>query len=193
MSFIRQASSGHYEDLVAQRARVLAICPPSHRRRILGQAPRYRHAKTHEITVDLKSGQRKIASAEATKPVVQSIPAPHSPLPIEAREIVTCEANGRRMTASAIIEAVSAVWGIPVVDLHSPRCSKRISRPRFACFHLLRLMLKFSSPKIGRILGGRDHSTVLAGIDRAKDLYEHDADWRSKFDAVVAVLDGGAK
>ena len=57
MSFIRQASSGHYEQLIADRARVLATCPSSHRRRILGLAPRYRPAKTHEITINLKTGE----------------------------------------------------------------------------------------------------------------------------------------
>ena len=194
MSFVRQPSSGHYEHLVAERARILATCPPSHRRRILGLAPRYRPIKTHEITVDLRTGNRQVvASKRPVAEVTEVNPSRHSPLPPEARQIQVCATTGRHESARQIIDAVSAAWGVPVVDLRSKQQTQLISRPRFACFLLLKSRLKFSSPKIGRILGGRDHTTVLSGICRARDLYEHDADWRAKFDAAVAALDGGAK
>jgi len=194
MSFIRQPSIGHYEDLVANRDLVLATCPSSHRRRILGLAPRYRPVKTHEITVDLRTGERQVvASKRPVADAPQVNPVCHSPLPPEARQVEVCAATGRRESARQIIDAVSDVWGVSVVELHSNGKIQRVGRPRFACFLLLRSRLQFSSPKIGRILGGRDHSTVLAGIRRARWLYEHDADWRAKFDAAVAALDGGAK
>lgn len=185
MSFIRQASSGHYEDLVAQRARVLAICPPSHRRRILGQAPRYRPVKTHEITVDLRTGDRQIVSDPVAAPrvfiVVQPPPNPPAP-PTPPRNM-----------AAPIVDAVAAAFGVTVYNLHSPSRQKPHCLARFACFWLLTSRLKLSSPKIGRILGRRDHTTVLSGLRRARDLYEHDADWRAKYDAAVAALEEGGR
>lgn len=185
MSFIRHASSGHYEDLVAQRSRVLANCPPSHRRRILGLAPRYRPAKTHEITVDLRTGERQVNSGPVAAAraflAVQSPPSPPAPPPAP-RDVMT-----------PILKAVAAAFCVTAGHIASASQLRPHCRARFACYWLLKSRLQLSSPKIGRILGRRDHTTVLSGLRRARDLYEHDADWRAKYDAVVAVLDGGAK
>lgn len=182
MSFIRQPSSGHYEDLVAQRARVLAICPPSHRRRILGQAPRYRPVKTHEITVDLRTGERQIVSGPVAAPRVFPIVQP-APPPPPSRNVV-----------APIVDAVAAAFGVTACQLYSASQLRPHCRARFACFWMLKSRLKFSSTKIGKRVGGRDHTTVLNGLRRADELYEHDADWRAKYDAVVAALEEvGAK
>ncbi len=185
MSFIRHASSGHYEDLVAQRVRVLANCPPSHRRRILGQAPRYRPAKTHEITVDLRTGERQIVSGPAAAPraflAVQLPPSPPAPPPAP-RDVMT-----------PILKAVAAAFYVTADHLVSDSRQRHHCRARFACYLLASVRLKRSLNRIGTRLGTRDHTSVMSGVSRARWLYEHDADWRAKYDAAVAVLDGGAK
>ncbi len=181
MSFIRHASSGHYEDLVARRVRVLANCPPAHRRAILGLAPRYRPAKTHEITVDLRTGERQIVSGPVAAPRAFVVAQPAPPPP--PRDVV-----------AFIVEAAAAAFGVTAGHIVSASQLRPHCRARIACYWLLKSRLKFSSPKIGRILGRRDHTTVLSGLRRARELYEHDADWRAKYDAVVAALEEvGAK
>jgi len=189
MSFVRQASSGHYEHLVAERARVLATCPTSHRRRILGLAPRYRPSKTHEITVDLRTGDRQVVSGPVAAPrmfvVIEAPAAKPAPAPVATLPVVPSRPK-------QIIDAVREAWGVSDFDLFSVGRSKELSYARFACYWLLAERLGYSRNKIGRTMK-RDHSSVVSGIRRAREFYEHDADWRAKFDAVVAALDGGAK
>lgn len=185
MSFVRQPSSGHYEDLVAQRVRVLANCPPSHRRRILGLAPRYRPAKTHEITVDLRTGDRQVNSGPVAAAraflAVQSPPSPPAPPPAP-RDVMT-----------PILKAVAAAFCVTADHIVSDSRKRPHCRARFACYLLGSVRLKLSLNRIGKRLGKRDHTSVMSGVSRARWLYDHDADWRAKYDAVVAALDGGAK
>lgn len=47
-------------------------------------------------------------------------------------------------------------------------------KPRFAMYKALQLR-GWSTPKIGRFIGGRDHSTVCHGIKRAEYHMERDA------------------
>jgi len=189
MSFVRQPSSGHYEDLVAQRARVLAHCPPSHRRRILGQAPRYRPAKTHEIVVDLKTGARQVVSGPTAAPSAIRVVKPAPPTP--AVEPVVIQAIPRNILSN-LVEAAAEAFGVTAYQLYSARRHKPVCRARFACYWLAAVRHNLSLHQIGKPMR-KDHTSVLHGIRRARDLYEHDADWRAKYDAVVALLDGGAK
>jgi chromosomal replication initiator protein len=46
--------------------------------------------------------------------------------------------------------------------------------------YLIREETGASLPQIGRILGGRDHTTVLYGCERIADLMEEDAGLRSE-------------
>ena len=188
MSFIRHASSGHYEDIVAMRARVLAICPPSHRRRILGQAPRYRPAKTHEIVVDLKTGDRQVVSGPTAAPrairVVKPSPPP-VPAPVAIQPIP-------RNILSNIVDAAAEAFGVTAYELYSAARHKPFCRARFACYWLASTRHNLSLHQIGKPMM-KDHSSVLHGIRRARWLYEHDAGWRAKYDAAVALLDGDAK
>lgn len=190
MSFIRQPSSGHYEDLVANRARVLATCPPSHRRRILGQAPRYRPVKTHEITVDLRTGGRQIVSDPVAAPRMFRVLERPAPPPPPAPVVI---APTPRSLISPIVEAVATAFDVTTHHLHSASRRKPDCRARFACYLLASVRRKLSLNQIGKHIG-RDQTSVMHGLRRARWLYEHDADWRAKYDAVVAILeDGGPK
>lgn len=185
MSFIRHASSGHYEDLVARRVRVLANCPPAHRRAILGLAPRYRPAKTHEITVDLRTGERDVVSGPVAAPrmfpVVQPAPPPPPPPP-PPRNVIT-----------PIVEAVAAAFYVTADHIVSDSRQRHHCRARFACYLLGSVCLKLSLNQIGKRLGKRDHTSVMHGLRRARELYEHDADWRAKYDAAVVALEEGGR
>jgi len=191
MSFIRQPSIGHYEDLVANRDLVLATCPSSHRRRILGLAPRYRPVKTHEITVDLRTGERQVVTGPVAAPRVFRVIEAPAPKPAPAPVPVVMQPTPRSVL-SPIVDAVAEAFGVKAYHLHSAGRARPYCRARFACYLLGTDRSKLSLNQIGKHIG-RDHTSVLHGIRRARWLYEHDADWRAKFDAAVAALDGGAR
>ena len=64
-----------------------------------------------------------------------------------------------------MLDAVSAVLGVPVDRILSPSRSAPIVRARQACMVLLR-EAGMSLPEVGKALG-RHHSTVIHGLTRA--------------------------
>ncbi len=176
---------GYARVLQAERAAILANVAPRHRERLRGWAPPQVQPKTHQITVNLKTGEREVSEVDAR-------PKRRRPAP-KLADVGIYVARGLpripRQEAFRLIAAVGSEWEVSQHALVSPSRTHRTSRPRFACYWLLAERLRFSLPRIGRLMGNRDHTTVLSGIRRAKDLLESDCGWRAKYEAVVAKLD----
>jgi len=65
-----------------------------------------------------------------------------------------------------IIEVVSKHFGIQQADLLGTRRQKELVHPRQILMYLLRHELNYSFPKIGRELGGKDHTTIIHGCEK---------------------------
>lgn len=64
-----------------------------------------------------------------------------------------------------IIQTVSEVCDVSVADLKSKqRGVQKISHARQVAMHLVKLRTGMSYPQVGRIFGGRDHTTVMHGV-----------------------------
>lgn len=70
-----------------------------------------------------------------------------------------------RKTAKAVIEEVAIKHGLTLKDLQSPARYRRLAWPRQEAYFEAYIQCKhISLPAIGRICGGRDHTTVRTGI-----------------------------
>lgn len=88
------------------------------------------------------------------------------------------------LTASEILAAVSAEFGIPSDAIVAHRRDARHVRPRHIAMWLCRDALDMSFPAIGKVFG-RDHSTVMHGCARIEDaLASGDADMTRDVSAV---------
>lgn len=63
-----------------------------------------------------------------------------------------------------IIQSVATHYGMTVEDLIGPTQSRPFAYARHEAMFRVRQERKLSLPAIGRIFGGRDHSTVLSGV-----------------------------
>jgi len=73
----------------------------------------------------------------------------------------------RNIQPDRVIEAVVAAYeGIAVDDLLGQNRAAKIAIPRQLVMYILSEFNKVSSPQIGDLLGGRDHTTVLYGIKK---------------------------
>jgi hypothetical protein len=88
----------------------------------------------------------------------------------------------------AIKAAVATSYGVPEGALVSSRRSRAVSVPRFAAFRLCRDLTPLSLPAIGRHFGGRDHTTVMYGLDRADELLAWSAEFAEKYRAAAALV-----
>ena len=68
------------------------------------------------------------------------------------------------MTSREIIAAVAARHGLTPADLTGPSRRRYIAWPRQEAMARLQVQLGWSTPRIGRALGDRHHTTVMHGI-----------------------------
>ena len=87
-----------------------------------------------------------------------------------------------------ILNTIAQEYGITMEDLLSPSRSQRVAFPRQVAMYLLREESELSLPKIGEILGGRDHTTVMYGHDKITDLLERDKNLRRKIVNIQEIL-----
>ena len=80
----------------------------------------------------------------------------------------------REVSAERIQQLVADHYGLRVADLKSKRRTSAIVTPRQVAMYLCRTLTSHSLPEIGRLFGGRDHTTVLHGCRKIGDLREQD-------------------
>lgn len=94
-----------------------------------------------------------------------------------AMQDCTCVNCGQRWAGGAsvakIIERVSKASGVPAFEILGPWREKRVSWPRMAVYYIARTTTRNSLPRIGRAMR-RDHTTVLYGVNRARELLKTD-------------------
>lgn len=74
-------------------------------------------------------------------------------------------APGRRATAQEILDAVAAYFSIKTTALKGPKRDRPIARPRQVVMYLCKTELGATLDDIGGLLGGRDHTTVMHGVE----------------------------
>jgi len=87
-----------------------------------------------------------------------------------------------------ILNTIAQEYGISMEDLLSHSRSQRVAFPRQVAMYMLREESELSLPKIGEILGGRDHTTVMYGHDKITDLLERDKNLRRKIVNIQEIL-----
>src|SRR5207248_761904 len=80
----------------------------------------------------------------------------------------------RQVSTIQIIEAVSRFYDVSLDDMRGPKRQKEIVKPRQLAMFLLREEASLSYPKIGRELGGRDHTTVIHAVEKIANQSEID-------------------
>lgn len=96
---------------------------------------------------------------------------------------------GTRVSGHDIAKHIASHFGIGWAEFISPRRTYRVVRPRqLAMYAMLILAPHLSTPAIGRILGGRDHTTVLSGIERVKTLMARHPAFKQEAEVVMRSL-----
>lgn len=90
----------------------------------------------------------------------------------EALKEIILNHQPRSVTCEDVLNAVADYYGVSIEDLKGPRRSRNVTVPRQITMYLSRLLTASSLPKIGEMLGGRDHSTVLHGCSKVTSLIQ---------------------
>lgn len=71
----------------------------------------------------------------------------------------------RRVAPQEVLEAVAIYFGVKPTQLKSPKRDRPIARPRQVVMYLCKTELGLTLDDIGGLLGGRDHTTVMHGVE----------------------------
>lgn len=85
-----------------------------------------------------------------------------------------------RAVSHDILEAICHTWGISKNDLVSERRTADLIPPRHVAYALFKQLTRLSLPAVGRIMGNRNHTTILYGIRRIQPVINRIAPSMSK-------------
>ncbi len=87
--------------------------------------------------------------------------------------------NNHVITPHEIINTVGEFFNVGVQQIKGDRRSAHIVRPRQILMYLLRFDAKLPTEEVGRLLGGRDHTTVMHGSEKMQLLLDTDTKLQS--------------
>ncbi len=96
--------------------------------------------------------------------------------------------ESREIEPEHILNTIAQQFGVSLEELLSHNRSQRIAFPRQVAMYMLREESELSLPKIGEILGGRDHTTVMYGHNKITDLLDRDKNLRRQIVNIQEIL-----
>ena len=93
-------------------------------------------------------------------------------------------------TSGEIIDATAQAFGITDKEIRGPYRHRRLIWPRHIAIHIIRDVLGKPYEEIGKLFGGRDHSTIIYAIWNVEQRIAKDRDLRAEYDRVLADIEG---
>jgi chromosomal replication initiator protein len=96
-------------------------------------------------------------------------------------------------TVADIQFATAVHYQVDLADMKSDRRAYGISHPRQMAMYLARKKTARSYPEIGKLFGGRDHSTVIHAYNRVRERIRYDEEARNAARLIAANAEERAK
>lgn len=96
--------------------------------------------------------------------------------------------QARQISIDNIQRTVAEYYKIKVPDLHSPRRTRSVARPRQVAMALSKELTSHSLPEIGENFGGRDHTTVLHACRKVRELRETNPEIEEDYQNLLRTL-----
>jgi chromosomal replication initiator protein len=87
-----------------------------------------------------------------------------------------------------ILSAVSERFGVALASLVGKRRTQAIALPRQVAMYLMRNLTELSLVEIGRVFGGRDHSTVIHACRTVAERIQAEESFRDKVNALFSTV-----
>ena len=106
----------------------------------------------------------------------------------EALKDVIYPDQSRIITIQTVMDAVCEHYNLRKTDILSKKRNAEIVRPRQIVMYLARTYTNTTLNEIAQALGGKDHSTVMNGVDRIEQMLKKDAELSRNVDIIVKKL-----
>lgn len=85
------------------------------------------------------------------------------------------EEKRRNLHPDAVIKAVCDFYSIKTTQIKGPKRDASLVKARQVCMYLLKNELGVTLAEIGNLLGGRDHTTIMHGVEKIDALVQNKA------------------
>ena len=129
------------------------------------------------IATKTKSNVRELEGALIKLIAYSSITG--SPITLQmAQQVLKYLISGgeRRITMDSILRAVAEKFNMQPQQLKQKSNSRQIAYPRQVAMYLMKDLTQASLPEIGRVFGGKHHTTVLHSVQKIERLRQTDTD-----------------
>ncbi len=108
----------------------------------------------------------------------------------QAQQILASMVNSKKkaVTLSKIAESVASFYSITLEDLIKQSRRKEYVKPRQTAMYLARKELGSSFPSIGDFFGGRDHTTVMHGVEKIEKAVTANDGIKQELDLIMEKL-----
>jgi chromosomal replication initiator protein len=129
------------------------------------------------IAMKTKSNVRELEGALVKLIAYSSVSGTKINLPM-AQQVLKHLAQGqdRRVSFDAILRGVAEKFGLQPAQLKQKTNARQIAFPRQIAMYLIKELTQASLPEIGRLFGGKHHTTVLHSIQKIEQLRQKDPD-----------------
>lgn len=106
----------------------------------------------------------------------------------EALKDVIYPNKAKEITPSLIISVVAEHFGVRPEDITSKKRNSEFVQPRQIVMYLCRELTNVSQVNIGKILGKKDHTTVIHGVKKIEAEMQNSEEFRNKIDLLIKKL-----
>jgi len=101
------------------------------------------------------------------------------------RDIITQDKETMPITIEKIQKAVAENYNIKISDMKSKKRTEALAIPRQIAMYLARDLTNESHAYIGEHFGGKDHSTVIHGINKIKSMLSSDPFFNKEINKII--------
>lgn len=87
-----------------------------------------------------------------------------------------------------VIATIAAEFALSEREMMTHSRDHRVWMPRMAAMYYCRLLTSCSLPELGRVFGGRSHTTVLRAFRRCREMIDTNDVWASRMDLLLVKL-----
>ncbi|MDE6639463.1 MAG: chromosomal replication initiator protein DnaA [Acetatifactor sp.] len=106
----------------------------------------------------------------------------------EALKDVIYPNKAKEITPTLIINVVAEHFGVKPDDIMSKKRNSEFVLPRQVVMYLCRELTNVSQINIGKILGKKDHTTVIHGVKKIEAEMQNSEEFRNKIDIIIKKL-----
>jgi chromosomal replication initiator protein len=132
-----------------------------------------------EVALQIAEGARDTRSLEGLllRVITQASFTGSEITPELARQALggVIEEKSNRLHSDDVIDAVCDFYHVKQTQLKGPKRDASLVRARQVAMYLLKSELHLTLVEIGNLLGGRDHTTIMHGVEKVEGLVENQA------------------